>query len=81
MALACILGLGRDRIARGLWKKLSGYHRRNLVETAFSRFKGFFGANLKGRTRASWGAEVNIKCMIQNVLTRLGMPDSYPILT
>jgi len=38
-----IEGLGGSDEARKLWKKLRGYHRRSLVETSYSRFKGTFG--------------------------------------
>ena len=38
-ALREIVGLGKDELARQLWGKLTGYSRRALVETAFSRLK------------------------------------------
>ncbi|NGX56748.1 MAG: hypothetical protein K1060chlam5_00994 [Candidatus Anoxychlamydiales bacterium] len=38
-----IRGLGDDKLARSIWKKLKGYHRRSLVETAFYRIKTLLG--------------------------------------
>jgi len=38
-----IIGLGNDDEAIKLWKRLTGYHKRSLVETTFSRLKGTFG--------------------------------------
>jgi hypothetical protein len=42
-AICQIIGLGNGEVAIKLWKKLVGYHKRSLVETAFSRLKGIFG--------------------------------------
>ena len=41
-AILEIMGLGGDKKARSLWGKLTGYSRRALVETAFSRYKRVF---------------------------------------
>jgi hypothetical protein len=35
--------LGGDEVAFSLWKKLVDYHKRSLVETAFSRLKQLIG--------------------------------------
>jgi len=43
-----MIGLGNTEEAKTLWKKLVGYHRRSLVEAAFSRFKGIFGGRFPG---------------------------------
>jgi len=43
-----MIGLGNTEEAKTLWKKLVGYHRRSLVEAAFSRFKGIFGDRFPG---------------------------------
>lgn len=71
-----ILGLGGDAGARKLWKKLTGYHRRSLVETAIYRFKRFFGNDLRSRLLETQRAEVRAKCQALNIMTRLGMPKS-----
>ena len=69
-----ILGLGNDDLGRSIWKKLTGYHKRSLVETAFSRYKGLMGANLYSRRMDHQINESQIKCLILNKMTRLGMP-------
>jgi hypothetical protein len=71
-----IVGLGGDDQARKLWKKLKGYHRRSLAETAISRFKRMFGGDLKSRIVETQRAEANAKCQVLNTMTRLGMPKS-----
>jgi hypothetical protein len=59
------------------WRNSSGYMRRNLVETAISRFKLIIGRRLRSRTMDSQRTEVNIACSILNTMTELGIPDSY----
>ena len=66
-----IKGLGGDDLARSLWKKLKGYHKRSLVETAFYRWKQLLGSNLKSRKLENQIVESNIKCQILNQM-RLG---------
>jgi hypothetical protein len=77
--IAEIIGLGGDELARKLWKKLSGYHQRSLVETAFSRIKRILGPNLKAHLFENQMIEAQIKCLIINKMTSLGMPQSEPI--
>jgi len=69
-----ILGLGGDEEARELWKKLKGYHRRSLGETAMFRFKQIFGNNLRSRGIENQKAESRAKCEALNIMTNLGMP-------
>lgn len=76
ISLLEISGLGGDNDARKLWKKLKGYHRRSLAETAMFRFKQFFGNNLRSRTLETQRAESRAKCEALNIMTRLGMPKS-----
>jgi len=71
-----IVGLGGDDQARKLWKKLKGYHRRSLAETAMFRFKRVFGSDLKSRSFETQKAELYAKCLALNIMTRLGMPKS-----
>jgi hypothetical protein len=73
-AVAEILGLGGDDEARSLWKRLKGYHRRSLVETAMFRFKALFGGSLKARKRPNQRAEVLAACLAVNKMNGLGMP-------
>jgi len=71
-----ISGLGGDDKGRKLWKKLTGYHRRSLGETAMFRFKRLFGNDLKSRILETQKAESRAKCEALNIMTRLGMPKS-----
>ena len=64
--LNIIKGLGGDDLARSIWKKLKNYHRRSLVETAFSRWKKILGASLKSRKMENQIIESQIKCLILN---------------
>ncbi len=73
-ALKEIVGLGTDEDARKLWKKLKGYHRRSLAETAMFRFKALFGSSLKCRRMSYQKAEVFAKCLAINRMNSLGMP-------
>ena len=70
-----ILVLGGGEEGRKLWKKLRGYHRRSLAETAMFRFKQLFGNNLRGRNLKSQRAETRAKCEALNIMTKLGMPE------
>jgi IS5 family transposase len=73
-ALCAITGLGGNEDARKLWKALSGYHRRSLVETAMSRFKGIFGPGFRSRECSRQQAELYAKSLALNKMTRLGLP-------
>lgn len=78
-AINQIIGLGNNKEAIKLWKKLVGYHERSLVETAFSRFKGIFGSKLFSKNIDSQEVELNLKAYAMNKMTRLGMPDGVMI--
>jgi hypothetical protein len=69
-----IMGLGGDEAARALWKKLRGYHRRSLAETAMFRLKTLFGGSLRARKTPNQRAEVLAACLAVNKMNRLGMP-------
>jgi len=73
-AICEIAGLGGDDEARRLWKKLKGYHRRSLAETAMYRIKQLTGSKLKSREWNRQCVEAQVKCLVINVMTRLGMP-------
>lgn len=76
-AIEAIEGLGGDDHARSLWKKLTGYHRRSLVETTMFRYKQIFGGLLRSRSWVNQKVESILKCHILNRLTALGMPVGY----
>ena len=42
-AILAIRGFGGGKISKSIWGKRSGYSRRALVETTFSRYKKMFG--------------------------------------
>ena len=64
-------------LGRAIWKRWSGYHQRNLVETAMHRFKRL-GERLQARKPAQQAAEVYVRCAILNRWTHLGMPVTLP---
>ena len=63
---------------RKKWKEESGYHRRSLAETAFSRIKTIFGDRLRSRDFDNQATEAFLRLSVLNRMTALGMPDSYP---
>jgi hypothetical protein len=73
-AICEIIGLGNNKEAIKLWKKLAGYHDRSLVETAFSRFKGIFGPCLYSRSVGNQEVELKLKAYVLNKMTQEGMP-------
>jgi hypothetical protein len=75
-AISEIAGLGGDDEARQLWKILRGYHKRSLVETSYSRFKGIFGGTLFSKRTDSQEVELLCKASILNRMTQIGMPDA-----
>ena len=65
-AVLQIIGLGRDKEARSLWGKLTGYSQRALVETAFSRLKRSFGPGMFSQTFDRQKVECRMKCYLLN---------------
>jgi len=64
---------------RHAWKRDSDYHRRSLAETTFYRFKTIFGDHLSARLLAMQEVQVSVRCRALNVMTHLGMPESYMV--
>ena len=62
---------------KGKWKKESTYHKRSLVENQIFRFKKILGGTLSSRVFANQITETKIKTLILNIMTSLGMPQSY----
>ncbi len=56
-----------------MWKKVSGYHKRSLVETAMFRFKRL-GDRLMACDFDRQVAEVHISIVVLNRFVSLGMP-------
>lgn len=67
-------------VGRDVWKAECGYHRRSLVETAIFRLKTIFGDGLTARKLKRQQTEAALCCCALNRMTRLGMPDSCPVL-
>lgn len=65
-AVLQIMGLGNDAHARSLWGRLTGYSKRVLVETFFSRYKRLFGGRLFSKTSDRQRVENLLKIQILN---------------
>jgi hypothetical protein len=61
---------GGDKIAKSIWGKLSGYSRRALIETTFSRYKKMFGERSFSRTQERIVLENRLKCVLLNKMIR-----------
>jgi hypothetical protein len=70
-AIRYIRGHGRKK-----WKRVSGYHRRSLAETAVYRFKQLMGRFVEARRWENECTEVQLKAKALNKMTRLGMPET-----
>jgi hypothetical protein len=75
--------LPRDEALRGMrrhgrrgWKRVSGLHRRSLVETSMYRLKQAFGPRLKNKAYENQRTEARLRCKLLNHFTQLGMPIS-----
>jgi hypothetical protein len=69
-AIQVIRAFGGDKIAKSSWGKLSGYSRRALVETTFSRYKKMFGERAFSRTQERIILENRLKCVLLNKMIR-----------
>jgi len=64
---------------RRAWKKDSNYHQRSLAETAMFRMKVIFGDKLSTRLFETQSTQAQIRSRALNIMTHLGMPDSYQV--
>lgn len=69
-AVKLIRAFGGDKTAKSIWGKLSGYSRRALVETTFSRYKKMFGDRAFSRTQERIILENRLKCVLLNKMIR-----------
>ena len=69
-AIAERRGLGLDETGISLWGKLTGYSRRALVETTFSRLKGLYGPMFYSKKMSSQKVEGHLKCLMINQMMR-----------
>jgi hypothetical protein len=65
------------RRGRKAWEKTSGYHRRSLVERAFSRLETLFSDRSRSRRADTRAVEATTRCAAMDRVTSLGMPRSY----
>ena len=72
-AIMWIKGLGNDTLARSLWGKLTGYSKRALVETAFSRIKRLFGSKLFSKTPNRQSLENTLRCLLLNKMRKISL--------
>jgi hypothetical protein len=70
-AIKTIRYFGGDKVAKSIWKKLVGYHKRSLVETAFSSLKRFFGDRLQSLKKSTQTLEITLRCWSLNRIRRL----------
>lgn len=63
-----------ETMARTLWKKVSGYHKRSLVETAIYRFKQAFGNDLSCKTEHHQQKQMEARAFALNRMNDTGMP-------
>lgn len=64
---------------RRAWQKVSGYHRRALVEASIGRFKRVIGDALRSRTERRQATEVAVAVGVLNRMLELGRPISVRI--
>ncbi|MFM5272834.1 IS5/IS1182 family transposase, partial [Aeromonas veronii] len=60
------------------WKKISGYHRRSLAETAMYRFKQLLAGKISLRNYNGQVGEVMAYVCAMNKLNALGLPVRKP---
>jgi hypothetical protein len=65
------------KIGRKKWKEEIGYHLRSLAETTMFRLKAIFSDKLRSRAFSRQETEMAIRCRALNIMTSLGIPDSY----
>jgi len=58
--------VGGNKEGVNLWKSISGYHSRSLVETAFSRLKRIFGDRVKSKKFENISSETIFRCYVLN---------------
>jgi IS5 family transposase len=67
------------RVGRRAWKREVGYHIRSLAETGVFRMRTIFGSHLASRRPERQVTGGAIRGRALNIMTHLGMPDSYEV--
>ncbi|MEH6343577.1 MAG: hypothetical protein V7785_00695 [Bermanella sp.] len=58
---------------------ISGYHQRSLSDTAMYRLKQLMGSEFNARTFTRQAVEVFMRCKAINIMTGLGIPETYAV--
>lgn len=66
-------------VGRHRWKEESGYHRRSIAETTMFRLKTIFTDKVRARREAVQRVELLLRAKALNLMTTLGMPESYVV--
>lgn len=66
-------------VGRKQWKQEINYHRRSLVETTMFRLKTIFTDKVQARLFINQRVQLLLRCRALNIMTALGMPDSYVV--
>lgn len=66
-------------VGRKHWKREIGYHRRSMAENAMFRLKTIFSDKVRSRTFTRQRTELLIRVRALNMMTALGMPESYVV--
>lgn len=69
------------KIGRKAWKQESGYHQRSKAENAMYRYKTLIGDTLKSRLLVNQMVDIKLGGKVLNILSSLGMPDSFKVAT
>jgi hypothetical protein len=70
-AITLMSFFGGGAEAHSLWKKLMGYHKRSLAETAFSRLKRLFGERLSCKKFTNLKTETLFRCHALNKMNSI----------
>lgn len=65
------------KTTRKKWKEQVGYHGRSQAETTMFRLKTIFTDKVHARSLESQEREILLRCRALNMMTAIGMPDSY----
>lgn len=66
-------------VGRMKWKEEIGYHRRSIAETTMFRLKTIFTDKVRARKDAFQRVELLLRVKALNLITTLGMPNSYVV--
>lgn len=72
-AILDIRAFGGDKIAKSIWGQLSGYSRRSLVKTTFSRYKKMFGERAFSKIWERLVVENRLKCVLLNKMMKVSI--------